>query len=96
MREATGELNATVFVVIAVGILSTFFFTVFWPMLKRNLDRNTQCSKAICKTTKSELKNTCVEFKDYGDTKICTKVRCTYYSSSSDKTGTEVVCPYKG
>lgn len=48
MKEATGELNGTLIVVITVGILSTFFFTVIWPMLKNNLHSSTKCSDAVC------------------------------------------------
>lgn len=48
MKEATGELNSTLVVVITIGILSTFFFTVIWPILKNNLKANTGCQEAIC------------------------------------------------
>ena len=48
MKEATGELNATVVVVVAVGILSAFFYLTIWPAIKSNMDHNTKCSKAIC------------------------------------------------
>ena len=48
MKEATGELNGTLVVVITIGLLSTFFFTVIWPILKNNLHSNTRCTDAIC------------------------------------------------
>lgn len=48
MKEATGELNATVIVVIIVAMLVAFFYTVIWPALRNNLNENTACSKAIC------------------------------------------------
>ncbi len=48
MKEATGELNATVVVVLAVGVLMAFFYYTLWPLLKSNFERNSQCSKAIC------------------------------------------------
>ena len=63
MKEATGELNSTLIVVITIGILSTFFFTVIWPMLKNNLHSNTRCSDAICEP--------CPDSK-------CETVKCTY------------------
>lgn len=48
MKEATGELNMTVVIVLAVAILAAFFFTVLWPMIKTNFEHNSRCSKAIC------------------------------------------------
>lgn len=48
MKEATGELNTTVVVVLAVGVLIAFFYYTIWPMIKDNFDKNSQCSKAIC------------------------------------------------
>ena len=48
MKEATGELNATVVVVAAVGILSAFFYLTIWPIIKNNMEYHTKCSKAIC------------------------------------------------
>ncbi len=48
MKEATGELNATVVVVLAVGILIAFFYYTIWPIIKYNFEKNTQCSNAIC------------------------------------------------
>ena len=51
MKEATGELNATVFVVIAVASLVVFFYTQIWPAIKGNMNENTACSRAICAST---------------------------------------------
>lgn len=48
MKEATGNLNATMVVVVAIGVLSAFFFSVLWPMIKKNNDQVFQCSQAIC------------------------------------------------
>lgn len=50
MKEATGELNGTVVVVLAIGILMAFFYYTMWPLLKENFNKNSQCSKAICET----------------------------------------------
>ena len=92
MKEATGELNATVVVVITIGILSTFFFTIIWPRLKGNLNANTKCASAICKVEKGKLEEVCTEHKNG----VCSKIRCTYYESKNDKKGIEIICPYKG
>jgi len=48
MKEATGELNATVFVVIAVASLVAFFYTIIWPGIRNNMNENVACNKAIC------------------------------------------------
>ena len=51
MKEATGELNSTLVVVIAVGLLSAFFYYTLWPILKNNMDQNSKCSEAWCEKT---------------------------------------------
>ena len=50
MKEASGELNMTVFVVTVVGV---FFFTIIWPAIKNNMASNTRCSDAICASEKN-------------------------------------------
>ena len=50
MKEATGELNATLVVVVAVGVLTAFFYFTIWPMLKANLDHTAKCKKAWCES----------------------------------------------
>lgn len=52
MKEAMGELNTTVIVVISVGVLSAFFFSYIWPMINNNFQSNSQCSKATCDCSK--------------------------------------------
>lgn len=49
MKEATGELNMTVVIVVAVGILAAFFYTVIWPLISENFHSNARCADAICK-----------------------------------------------
>ena len=48
MKEATGELNMTIVVAIAVASLAAFFYTIIWPMIRGNMNSNVNCSKAIC------------------------------------------------
>lgn len=48
MKEASGELNVAVIVVVAVGVLSAFFFSILWPQMRGNHVKNTKCSEAIC------------------------------------------------
>lgn len=50
MKEATGELNTTVVVVLAIGVLMAFFYYTIWPIIKVNFDTNSKCSKAICES----------------------------------------------
>ena len=51
MKEATGELNFTVVVVLAVSLMSAFFFTVIWPMLRENTNQAPKCNQAVCDKT---------------------------------------------
>ena len=48
MKEATGQLNSTVVVILAIGVLSAFFYFTIWPNINTNLEQNTNCSKAWC------------------------------------------------
>ena len=90
MKEATGELNATVIVVISIAILSTFFFTVIWPMLNNNLKSSTRCGDAYC--PKKDKKINCESKEKNGK---CLTVKCKYYDKSTKKE-IDIVCPYKG
>lgn len=48
MKETTGELNATVVVVLAVSVLIAFFYYTIWPVIRTNFNQSANCSKAIC------------------------------------------------
>lgn len=48
MKEATGELNATLIVVIAIAALAALFFTIIWPMIKDSLKFDSNCANAFC------------------------------------------------
>ena len=48
MKEATGELNTMVIVVIIVAMLVAFFYFTIWPAIKNNMNQNSACAKAIC------------------------------------------------
>ncbi len=48
MKEATGELNMSVVVLVAIAGLAAFFYFTIWPMIRNNMNQNTNCSKAIC------------------------------------------------
>lgn len=80
MKEATGELNATVVVLMAVGVLMAFFYYTIWPMMKQNFDKNSQCSKAVCEPCESE---------------VCETVTC-YPKGSYKDSSKSFECVYKG
>lgn len=64
MKEATGELNMTVVIVVAIAILSVFFFGVLWPNIKNGFISN-RCSDAVCnKDTLSDGVVTCKYYKN--------------------------------
>lgn len=54
MKEATGELNMSVAILVAIAGLAAFFYFTFWPMIKNNINQNTNCSKAICEKCQTE------------------------------------------
>lgn len=65
MKEATGEVNMTVVIVIAVATLSVFFFAVLWPSIKNTFVANNKCSDAVCDPrTLNEGMVTCKYYKN--------------------------------
>lgn len=59
MKEATGELNLTVFIIIAGGILAAFFYFTIWPMMRSSQNNVANCNNAICGTDVSDGRVTC-------------------------------------
>jgi len=86
MKEATSELNSTLIVVIAIAALAAFFFSVLWPMIKKSLQDDANCSEAICS----------VGVDTSGDNK--NMVRCYYKTTNNKKKEVkeEIYCPYRG
>ncbi len=88
MKEATGELNITVIVVIIVAMLSFFFFTVIWPNIRTNFQKNTNCDIAICECPdKNESNGKC-------NTTAGTVVTCYYKDKNGNKQ--DIPCVWKG
>ena len=56
MKEATGEINLAVIVMISIGVLMAFFFGVFWPMLDFNFTSTAQCNKAVCNCSEESIR----------------------------------------
>lgn len=48
MKQATGELNATVIIFSAVALLTVVFFMVVWPMVKDGFYESANCANAVC------------------------------------------------
>ena len=82
MKEATGELNMTVVIVIAVAILAAFFYTVIWPLISDNFNRNSKCSEAICACA--------------NNAKTCEMATCYVVDENGNKIGNDFQCPWKG
>lgn len=80
MKEATGELNMALVVVISVGVLATFFFTVLWPQIKGNFSQQTDCNRAVCDCGAGLKEENGVKY-------------CTCKLKNSDQ---ELKCVYKG
>ena len=84
MKEATGELNMTVVVVVAIGVMASFFFGYFWPnIVKPSIENDTLCNKAKCKTGSDNISNG--KF-----------IVCTYTDSNGQEKTINNKCPYKG
>ena len=87
MKEAQGELNLAVIVVVIVALLSIFFFSSIWPSIQNNFAKNTRCDEAICPCPERDNNGNCV-VPEGG------QVTCTY----RDDNGTEhdITCAWKG
>lgn len=48
MKQATGELNATVIIFTAVALLTVVFFMVVWPLVKDGFYDAANCANAVC------------------------------------------------
>lgn len=80
MKEASGELNLTVVVVIIVALLSLFFFSILWPSIRNNFAKETRCDEAICPKK--------------GTTPENGVATCTYRDSNG--TLHDITCAWKG
>ncbi len=85
MKEATGELNATVVVMSAIAVLIAFFYYTLWPVLRVNFEKNSQCSKAICEPCEP----------DSNGKKTCKFVTC-YPKGQNHTAENGFQCVYKG
>lgn len=81
MKEATGELNATVVTVIAVAAFAAFFFSYLWPLISDTIDLNQKCGAAIC--------DECADG-------FCTCYMSDDYDKNSPDESKSFQCVYKG
>ena len=81
MKEATGELNTAVIVMIIVALLSFLFFSVFWPNIHASFAKNTKCNEAVCK---------CLNWNG----SVCEEHECFYIDKSGRKK--YITCTWKG
>ena len=82
MKEATGELNMTVVIVIAVASLAAFFYTIIWPAISNNFHSNAKCADAICTCNDNNNK--------------CQMAKCHVVDEEGNKVGDYFQCPWKG
>lgn len=78
MKEALGELNGTIIVVIAVGLLTAFFFTVLWPNIKENFLHQADCANAVCDVGIISKSDRMVECHDPKDASMKNIFKCPY------------------
>ena len=48
MKQATGDISASVLVVTAVALLTALFFSVIWPTIKYSFLEDSNCANAVC------------------------------------------------
>ena len=78
MKEATGELNMTVFVVVAVGVMSAFFYTVVWPNIRGGQESVANCNNAICDRTPVNGRVRCDVWNKEGTRIVARDISCPY------------------
>ena len=81
MKEATGELNGTVIVFMAVAALTAFFFMFLWPLVKNGMYERANCANAVCDNGYIE------SGADYG---------MTYCYNPQDSSKEIFTCPFRG
>ena len=71
MKEATGELNSTLIVVIAIAGLMALFSIIIFPMIMDGFNKRAQCADAICdRGYNKNYMSYCYSPKDSGKTNI--------------------------
>ena len=79
MKEATGELNMTVIVVVAIVAVGAIFTVFVLPRLRNSVVNNTNCANASCSQT------------DCGTDKTC---RCTFIDEDGNAQDITCKNPY--
>ena len=81
MKEATGELNMTVIVIVAIAAVAAIFYVFVWPVIQGNLTANARCSGAYGCSTCTSGKRLCAGYYDEDGTP---KSIADFYCSCSD------------
>lgn len=81
MKQATGELNMSIVVIITVAILAAFFYTTIWPTLRNNFDSKSKCSNAVCNSKKIDENG---------------MAECKIYDKKGNQQGGTFKCVWKG
>lgn len=76
MKEATGELNMTVVVVIAIAAIAALFYALVWPAIRGNLTASTRCSGAYGCGSCVSNSMTCAGYYDESGNATNTSITC--------------------
>ena len=87
MKQAMGDLNMTVIVVVIIALLSFVFFTILWPMIQNNFAIETRCDEAICLCPSKDSNGNCI-VPENGE------VTCTYTDDNGQSH--DITCAWKG
>lgn len=85
MKQAMGEANMTIVVVLIIAVLSAFFFSFLWPNIRAGFKHNTRCDDAIC-----------VCPSEYVVDGKCTYKGATVECYFKDDTSKKITCAWKG
>ena len=78
MKEATGELNMTVIVIVAIAAVAAIFYVFVWPVIQGNLTANARCSGAYgCGDCTDEGTMTCEGYYEEDGTLEETEIQCS-------------------
>ena len=86
MKEATGDLNMTVVIVLIVAVMGAFFSMVVAPQILNGIKSETNCSDAIC-PCKVKQNGACID---------CYKCETNKKTGSKSCSTKKFACPYKG
>ncbi len=84
MKQAMGEANMTIVIVLIIAVLSVLFFSFIWPNIKMQFKHDTRCDDAICLCPEFDANGKC---SYHGATVEC------YFKEDRNK---KITCAWKG